>query len=299
MTLLIDGDVRGHYTHKTYRLTRIHVAAVALVPHTATVTSLTAPPVSPPRRPGTVYLAVMASLVLAWLAALLLWHGDPSTDRALHAGLTYLVPLALLAVGQARYLWLFSRPRPVALDVRDGSFVAPAHDRLLSAFAVSGATGVTVPSASLLRPTFRDVPQWILDSGRVGVVFAVAGFLLILSTFVRGAGRIELRSDGLRLTYAYGSRDVPWDAVAAGPPRRATLWEPVLRIGRPDLVRSTGLALRRPRRAFLPASWSRVRREFLVDAVNYYLATPAARHTIGTADGYVHLRRVLGAGTDG
>ncbi|MEV0132432.1 hypothetical protein AB0H83_28710 [Dactylosporangium sp. NPDC050688] len=260
------------------------------------MTSLTAPAAARPGRAGTVYLAVMAPLVLAWLAAVLLRHGDPSADRTLDTGLTFVLPLALLAVAHAWYWWLRTRSRPVALDVRDGAFIAPADDRLLSAFAVTAFAGIAVPSGSLLMPALRDVSRSTSVTGWVGVGCALAAFLVSLWAFVRGAGRIELRPEGLRMTYMYGRRDVPWDAVAAGPPRRETLWEPAMRIGRPDLVRSAGLARRRPRRAFLPVSWSRVRREFLADAVNYYLATPAARPTIGTADGYVHLRRILRAG---
>ncbi|MDG6107800.1 hypothetical protein Daura_15440 [Dactylosporangium aurantiacum] len=258
------------------------------------MTSLTAPAAARPRRAGTVYLTIMASLVLAWFATVLLWDGDPSTHRTTGTTLMFLMPLVLLAVAQAWYWWLRTRSRPVALDVRDGAFIAPADNRLLSAFAVTALAGIAMPSGSLLLLASPDMPRSTSVLGWVGAGCALALFLMSSRAFVRGAGQIEVRPEGLRMTYAYGRRDVPWEAVAAGPLRRETLWDPGMRIGRPDLVRSTGLAVRRPRRVFLPVSWSHVRREFLADAVNYYLATPAARPTIGTAGGYVHLRRVLG-----
>ena len=238
----------------------------------------------------------MTSLILAWFAAFLLWHDASSADRALTAALRFLLPVAFLAVANARFWWLRARPRPVAFDVRDGAFIAPTDDRLLSAHAVMTFAGCAMAGSIFVWPISDDVPRFSIVAGRIVVACIPVLLLLTLTTFVRGAGRIELRPEGLRMTYAYGRCDVPWDAVAAGPPRRETLWEPAMRIGRPDLVRSTGLVRRRPRRAFLPVSWSLVRREFLADAVNHYLATPAARPAIGTADGYAHLRRVLRAG---
>lgn len=87
--------------------------------------------------------------------------------------------------------------------------------------------------------------------------------------------------------------------AAAGAPhtrRAAAVSVPRLRVGRPEMLRSTGLALRHPRKVHLPTTSTWILREFLVDAVNYYLAVPAARESIGTGEGYEHLRRVLWAG---
>jgi hypothetical protein len=286
-----------HYTHYTYRLTRIKdpaLVALAALLHTATVTSLAAPAVTRPRRAATAYLAAMVAVVLAWLAAAWRWHdGRPGPEAADYL----LLPPLLLLVVALVYLWrCYRRPRPVAFGVRDGAFVAPPADRLTAAMAAMLLAGGSTSAAIFLWPLSQDGPRALLVAGRVTLVVLLVAFLAQVAVFRRGTGRILLRPEGLRITYAYGGRDVPWEAMSAGPPRAATLTEPVLRIGRPELVRATGLARPGSAKAMLPASSTWIRREFLADAINYYLAVPAARESIGTAEGYEHLRRVLRAG---
>lgn len=268
------------------------MSALAGVPHTAIVASLTAPTVSRPRRSAAVTLAVMASLVLVWLTVLLTRHDDGRLGTGI---VHYLVPVTFLVAAQVHFLRLYRRRRPVAFEVRDGAFVAPAADALTAAMAGTVLSGFAMAASFFLAPLSST--RTPLDAvGRVCVPMLLACFLLQVAVLARGTGRIQVRPEGLRITYAYGTRDVPWDAVAGGPPRTGGLKEPMLRIGRPDLIRSTGLARRRPAKVLLPASSAWVRREFLADAINHYLAAPAARERIGTAEEYQDLRRVLRAG---
>jgi hypothetical protein len=259
------------------------------------MTSLAAPGTAQPRRAATVALTVMAAAVLVWLAAAWQWHDAWLASRTLDAAY-FLPPIAFLVIAIVHYLRYYIRRRPVAFEVRDGAFVAPPADQLSAGMAMSLLAGGTVSGMTFLWPVATEAPQHLLWLGRISLVFVLAAWLLAIAAFARGTGRILLRPEGLRITYAYGTRDIPWDAVSAGPQRPGSLVEPTLRIGRPDLVHSTGLARRHPGKAFLPTTHAWIRREFLLDAIGYYLATPAARPTIGTAEGYTHLRRVLRAG---
>jgi hypothetical protein len=259
------------------------------------MTSLAAPGTAQPRRAATVALAVMAAAVLVWLAAAWQWHDAWLASRTLDAAY-FLPPLVFIVVSQVYYLPLAFRRRPVAFEVHDGAFVAPAADRLSAGMAMS-LLGVGAGStANFLWPLSTDGLLFLVTLGRAAAVVMLAVWLLLIAAFARHTGRITLRPEGLRIIYAYGTRDVPWDAMTAGPPRQQSMLEPKLRIGRPDLVSATGLTRRRAGKIFLPTYSTWIRREFLLDAINYYLATPAARPTIGTAEGYTHLRRVLRAG---
>ncbi len=295
MTLLIDGLVWRHYTHNTYWLTRIQLVGAAGLPHTATVTSLTAAAAPQPRRAAAVYVSVMAAAVLAWLASAWLWHDSRRAGEPIDA-VFFVPPLVFFAVGQVSHWRQLLRHRPVAFQVHDGAFVAPPADQVTASTVVMQLAAGTMAASAFAWPRYADGPDGLITLGRVCVVLLAVMVPLSIAVFARGPGRILLRPEGLRITYAYGTRDVPWDAISAGPRRSGSMLEPKLRIGRPDLVRSTGLARRHPRTAFLPTMSTWIRREFLADAVNYYLATPLARPTIGTGEGYVHLRRVLRAG---
>ncbi|GAB3827415.1 hypothetical protein ACFPIJ_07675 [Dactylosporangium cerinum] len=258
------------------------------------MTSLAAPGSAQRRRTAAVTVAVMAAAVLVWLAAAWQWHDAWLASPALEA-IYFLPPIALPVVAIVHYLRYFIRRRPVEFEVRDGAFVAPPADQALAGMAMSLLASGAVSAGFFLWPPSTNVSQHLLAFGRIGLVFVLFAWLLWIIAFARGTGRILLRPEGLRITYAYGTRDIPWDAVSAGPPRSASVVEPTVRIGRPDLVHSTGLARRHPGKAFLPAGHAWIRREFLLDAITYYLATPGARHTIGTSEGYTHLRRVLQA----
>ncbi|MEV0562373.1 hypothetical protein [Dactylosporangium sp. NPDC050588] len=256
------------------------------------MTSLTAPAVARPRRAGTVPLAVAVALVLAWVTAALIWSDGWSTSLRAQA---LMLPPVLFTTFTLGYLtWSLARRRPVAFEVRDGAFVVPPADQLSAAFATSVLAGVTASAGMLLFDRSEDWLGEFVTSWYICLALTATTFVLRLLIRARSTGRMLLRPEGLLITYAYGSREIPWDAVSAGPPRTG-LTDPRLRIGRPDLVRATGLARRGAVKAFLPASDAWVRREFLTDAINYYLAVPAARVSIGTADGYEHLRRVLRA----
>ncbi|GAA3197582.1 hypothetical protein GCM10010532_016010 [Dactylosporangium siamense] len=232
--------------------------------------------------------------MLAWLAAAWQWHDTWLANPALEV-IYFLPPLVFPVVAIVHYLRYFIGRRPVEFEVRDGAFVAPPAYQVLAGMAMTLLAGGTVSAGFFLWPPSTDVPQHLLVFGRITVVGVLFAWLLLIVAFARGTGRILMRPEGLRVTYAYGTRDIPWDAISAGPSRSAAVVEPTVRIGRPDLVRSTGLARRHPGKAFLPAGHAWIRREFLLDAINYYLATPAARDTIGTSEGYTHLRRVLRA----
>ncbi|MFF5233432.1 hypothetical protein [Dactylosporangium sp. NPDC000521] len=257
------------------------------------MTSLSMPVIGRPRRAGTAVLLVVVTLVLAWLTAGLLWvrgWSEPARGAAL------LLPPGVFTISTCVYLWWSQlRRRPVAFEVRDGAFVVPPADHLSAAFAASVLAASTVSAGILLFHRPDDPPVWPVAIWYPCLALTAALFLLRLLMRARGAGRMLLRPEGLLITYGYGVREIPWEAVAAGPPRTAQVIEPKLRIGRPDLVRTTGLARRGAVKAFLPTSESWVRREFLIDAINYYLAVPAARVSIGTPEGYEHLRRVLRA----
>ncbi|MEU0558939.1 hypothetical protein [Dactylosporangium sp. NPDC006015] len=256
------------------------------------MTSLTSPAIARPWRAGTVPLAVAVALVLAWLTAALIW-GD-GWSLSVRAG-ALMLPPGFFTIFTLGYLtWSLARSRPVAFEVRDGAFVVPAADQLSAAFATSVLSGSTVVAGMLLFHRSEDTLGGLVAGWYICLALTAATFVLRLLERARGMGRMLLRPEGLLITYAYGSREIPWEAVSGGPPRTG-LTDPRLRIGRPDLVRATGLARHGAVKAFLPASDAWVRREFLTDAINYYLAVPAARVSIGTADGYVHLRRVLRA----
>ncbi|MGI5176891.1 hypothetical protein ACQEVZ_11215 [Dactylosporangium sp. CA-152071] len=256
------------------------------------MTSLTSPAVTQPWRAGTVPLAVMTALVLAWLTAALIWGDGWSTT--MRAGALMLPPLFFTTSTLGYLTWSLARSRPVAFEVRDGAFAVPPADRLSAAFATSVLAGTTVCAGMLLFHRSQDTLGGLVAVWYISLALTAATFVLRLLIRARGTGRMLLRSEGLLITYAYGSREIPWEAVSGGPSRTG-LTEPRLRISRPDLVRATGLARRGAVKAFLPVSDAWVRREFLTDAINYYLAVPAARVSIGTADGYEHLHRVLRA----
>ncbi|MEV4131631.1 hypothetical protein AB0J72_05640 [Dactylosporangium sp. NPDC049742] len=254
------------------------------------MTSLTAPAVGRPRRAGTAVLVAAVTLVPAWLTAGLLWSGGWSESAREDA---LVVPPLLFATVTFAYLTSCHRRRgPVAFEVRDGAFIAPPADRLSAAAAVAALAGSTVGAGTLLVDGPETMPGSAVAGWCTVIALMVAAFLRRLHMRARSAGRILLRPEGLLITYAYGTREVPWDAVSAGPPRTG-LMAPKLRIGRPDLVRATGLARRGAVKASLPTAEAWVLREFLADTINHYLTDPAARQHIGTAEEHEHLRRVL------
>ncbi|MEV4131632.1 hypothetical protein AB0J72_05645 [Dactylosporangium sp. NPDC049742] len=256
------------------------------------MTSLPSPAFARPWRAGTVPLAVAVALVLAWLTAALIWGDGWSTSVRAEA---LMLPPVLFTGSTLGYLtWSLARSRPVAFEVRDGAFVVPPADQLSAAFATSVLAGATASAGMLMFDRSEDWLGEFVATWYICLALTAATFVLRLLIRARRTGRMLLRPEGLLITYAYGSREIPWEAVSGGPPRTG-LTDPRLRIGRPDLVRATGLARRGAVKAFLPTGDAWVRREFLTDAINYYLAVPAAQQSIGTAEGYVHLRRVLRA----
>ena len=78
---------------------------------------------------------------------------------------------------------------------------------------------------------------------------------------------------------------------------RAPRWNSTnsIGIGRPELVRSSGLTKRQPRSVWLPLHLTDVRQTFALDAINHYLLHPELRATIGTPQEYDRLQRTLAA----
>jgi hypothetical protein len=203
--------------------------------------------------------------------------------------LPVLVVFGLLALS----LFALLRRRSAGFRIVGGRFVASpvswwAAAQVGSQIALGGAI-----AGGALRALERDSSKWTYVYAEA--MFAMIGLtslvsLLFVVALVRGANRVELHPWGLRVVYIYGGHDVPWEAVSRGPGGPQSWSRSKVDIGRPDLVRSSGLALRNPRRVWL-AQPVAVPQGLLVDAVNRYLGHPEHRAAIGTVDEHEQLVR--------
>ncbi|MEV4131630.1 hypothetical protein AB0J72_05635 [Dactylosporangium sp. NPDC049742] len=215
-----------------------------------------------PLRSAAVGLVVLSASVLVWYAVARRWHNAWHDDAAGFAAF-FLPPLALVIGALIVVGVLKARPRPAAFEVTGGAFVAPAATQVAAA---SAALLLTLAHSSAILSLQQMPDDWWspfpVRFHRVILACLVAGFLVKVAALARQSGRIELRPAGLRVRSLFADRDVSWEQLAA----KSSTW---------------------------PADEAWVRREFLTAAINHYLADPAARENIGTAEGYEHLRRAL------
>ncbi|MFF5233433.1 hypothetical protein [Dactylosporangium sp. NPDC000521] len=209
-----------------------------------------------------VALVVLSASVLAWYASARRWHHSWHGHGAAGAAF-FLLPVAL-SIGAQIVEWVLrTRQRPTGFEVTAGAFVASAATRVTAASAASMLTLATgMATMDLWRPDSTPAIPVLLR--RVVIACLLAGFLVKVAALARQSGRIELRPAGVRVTSLLGVGDASWEQLAGAP--------------------YTQLA---------DKAW--VRREFLVAAIEHYLTVPAARESIGTVEGYEHLRRVLRA----
>lgn len=108
----------------------------------------------------------------------------------------------------------------------------------------------------------------------VWLIYAVA----VVSAVIRSR-RVLLRPSGLLIMSAFGTVDVPWDAIAADcPPVMPAKARGIpLSFDRPELVRARGLVLTR---SWVPTPYIHV--GLLAAAIRYYAAHPEHRPAIGT-----------------
>ncbi|MEU0558936.1 hypothetical protein [Dactylosporangium sp. NPDC006015] len=227
------------------------------------MTSPTASVTPRPLRSAAVALAVLSASVLVWYSAARRWHNAWHENGVAGYAAFLLPPLALVIGALILEGILRARQRPASFEVAGGAFVAPAATRVAAASAATVLTLATASATLHLQPMPDD--WWSPISvrfHRVILACLVAGFLVKVAALARQSGRIELRPAGLRVRSLFADRDVSWEQLAAKP----NTW---------------------------PADEAWVRREFLIAAINHYLADPDARETIGTAEGYEDLRRVL------
>ncbi|MGI5176893.1 hypothetical protein ACQEVZ_11225 [Dactylosporangium sp. CA-152071] len=227
------------------------------------MTSPTASVTPRPLRSAAVALAVLSASVLVWYAAARRWH-NAWHDHGVAGFAGFLLPALALIIGALIVVWVLKvRPRPAAFEVTRGAFVAPAATQVAAA---SAALTLTVAAGSATWSLWPTPDGWRSSTPepihRVILACLVAGFLVQVAALARQSGRIELRPAGVRVRFFFGVRDASWEQL-----------------------------VERPYTQLADDAW--VRREFLVDAINHYLADPDARETIGTAAGHEHLRRVL------
>ncbi|MEV0562372.1 hypothetical protein [Dactylosporangium sp. NPDC050588] len=227
------------------------------------MTSPTASVTPRPLRSPAVALVVLSASVLVWYAAARRWH-NAWHDHGVAGFAAFLLPTLALIIGALIVVWVLKvRQRPAAFEVTGGAFVAPAATQVAAA---SAALTLTVAAGSATWSLWPSPDGWRSPTPelihRVFLACLVAGFLMQVAALARQSGRIELRPAGLRVRSLFGVRDASWEQLAE-----------------------------RPHTQLADDAW--VRREFLIAAIEHYLTVPDARETIGTAEGYDHLRRVL------
>jgi hypothetical protein len=217
-------------------------------------------------------------------------------DLAAGGALPILAVLGVSAVS----VWALFQPGAPALRVRAGTpdraFVAPPLYLLLATQAATQLAFGVWPAGSALRLWGEGDRASRADAMFTFVVLTVfvAGSLLWIVAMFRGAGRHELRPEGLRVVNVHGRHDVPWEAVSVGlRPRSGRGNASPIGIGRPELVRSSGLTTRRPKRVWLPLHLAAVQRDFLINAINHYLLHPEHRAAIGTPEEHERLQRAM------
>jgi hypothetical protein len=227
------------------------------------------------------------------------WRFDSSRPWWLVLAVGLMLP-ALVVFGLfGLSIFAFVRRRPARFGIGGG----PVGNRFVASpnygwLAAQGA-GQLALGAFIAGGVLRSLEN---DNSPFGYAYAAAMFALIGLTAVLslvfvvallgGANRVQLHPWGLRVVYVHGGQDIPWEAVSAGPSPGPQSWRTAwVGIGRSDLVRSSGLAKRHPRRVWLPLVAVPI--GFLVDAVNHYLRHPEDRATIGTVEGHEHLVRAL------
>src|SRR5262245_14992256 len=223
---------------------------------------------------------------VAAIATGLLW-----SDRLAGRYVVLLVGTGLIvaSVGFSLASVVVPRGRTPGFVVRPGvAFVAPADRRF--GYVVVGQ--VLLATVITWFPLFINVdPHGDSTLATMHAIVVVLAVLLAGLNFVNvgfalsGRPRLELTTDGVRLSFAYWWRAVRWDELAPGLPDR-----------QPDR-HSLTLTTLRPRRPAvrLRLHLVRVHEWFLADAIRYYVDRPEQRTEIGTPAGYVHLVTALGA----
>lgn len=129
-------------------------------------------------------------------------------------------------------------------------FLVPAPGELFTLDAIAQACALLVP---------------VLAAGQVPALWRDTG--------------LAIRPDGLHLTLRYGSMTVPWDALEPTQPEHED--GPIrLAFRQPGRVRTSGWV---PRRV---VALDGGQEEAAAAAIRYYLANPAERALIGTAEGH-------------
>jgi len=232
------------------------------------------------------------------------WRVHRTWPFRVNLAVAIIVPALVVFGLQAVNVWALTRPKRPTLrvhaDASGRAFVAPTVYLPIGAQAASQIALTVALAGSVLRlleeVKYPDVHVFAtVMFTMLGLVMATT--LVLVVALFRPTYPIELRPQGLRVASLHGGHDVPWEAVSAGPKPPRSVWAASrIRIGRPDLVRSSGLAKRHPRRVWLPHNLAAVHPVFLVDAVNYYLQHPERRATIGAPGEHERLHWALTEG---
>ncbi|MEV6813271.1 hypothetical protein [Micromonospora sp. NPDC051296] len=227
--------------------------------------------------------AIFVLAVLGLAAVVAVGTLSPREPTGLVLGL--FVAMVVLLVLLTLVLRVARRSVPTGLEVTRCAFRSPRPTFVL---------GLTLPHlcaiAILVLPGLWTAryeqavdPGWLLV-----VALTAAPIGLYLPALWRGVGVI-LTPDGIRSDRYLGTLTIPWDALADVQPVQPAdaRGEVRLTYTRPELVRRTGLPLRRDRIYFEGTD-----RDLIADAVAHYAAHPAARATIGSHTGYENLQQV-------
>ncbi|MGW4461251.1 hypothetical protein [Micromonospora sp. NPDC004704] len=245
-------------------------------------------------RPGAVLLIVVAvGLAVAGIVVAEFIGATTLPGLALSLLLPGPIIFGLIALGP----WLARRPKPTALRLGTGpAFVAPPEYPLLGGTAAQQLTLTAFVTNLELRMLDPDEGSALLALIMVGLLVAVGVFglsLLWVVAIFRDGIRLELRPESLVVVTLLGRQEVPWEAIAVGPPPRPSTWDASpIGIGRQDLVRTTGLIKVFPQ-VLPPLDRLGVQPAFLTNAINHYLLHPEHRAAIGTPEEHDRLQRAM------
>lgn len=201
-------------------------------------------------------VALLSSQVLAdGVLADSLWEG-PLRAAAPLGGCGVLIYLLIRRSGSA-----------VAFTLADRAFVTASRASRLTGFGLLLLQG---------RIVFGELDGYGLGT-RLLLTVGVAACTIFVVLIWCGMPTLELRAEGIRLS-GPGGKDIPWEALAPGSPRRPALSSLALdlAVAQPDLVPAS-----MRRRPMVPLGWD-THPQFVAAAIRWYVGHPEDRPRIGT-----------------